>query len=117
MTTDSQYFEPLAVAIAAGKSVRLAVDGIGISESHAYRLSRSPEFRYRVSELRSEVTSQAVGRLAAAASQAVDALVELLSSEDSRDRLAAAKAILAALGPMSELGELRSRIDALERAA
>ncbi len=117
MNTDSQYFEPLAVGIASGKTVKDAADGLSCSESHAYRLSRSPEFRYRVSELRSEVTSQAVGRLATAASLAVDALIKLLSSEDSRDRLAAAKAILSSLGPLSELGELRARIDRLERVA
>lgn len=58
----------------------------------------------------------AVGRLSSAASQAVDTLVQLLSPHNKPSvRLNAAKAILLQLGPLSELGELRARIDRLER--
>lgn len=111
----SKFFEPLALRVAAGLSIKAAADVVKCSTQTAYNISASPEFRSRVSEIRSEVTTEAVGRLANAASQAVDTLVELLDrSNDPSIRLNASKAILAALPTMTEFGELRSRIDAIE---
>ena len=112
---DSGSFEELAVKIAAGATVRAAADELGIPERTAYRQSGSPEFKSRVSAIRSEMTSQAVGELSAAASEAVATIRELLASTNEPSvRLNAAKAILNALGPLSELGELRERLAALE---
>jgi hypothetical protein len=88
---------------------------VGCNVQTAYNTSAQPAFKQRVAELRSEITFQAVGRLSSASSQAVGVLVELLGDEhEPKDRLAAAKAVLSMLGPVSELSELRSRIDALE---
>jgi hypothetical protein len=113
----SKFFELLAVAVASGASIRSSAGEIGCSESHAYHLSSTPEFRQRVFDIRSEITSQSVGRLTHAASQAAATLVSLLdASQEPNVRLNASKAILANLGPMAELGELRARIDALEKA-
>lgn len=110
----SKFFEPLAVHVAAGHSVKDASALVGCAEQTAYNLSAAPEFKQRVGELRSSITDQAVGKLSAAASRAVDVLSELLDDDDAKNRLAAAKTILSMLGPLSELSELRERLDALE---
>ncbi len=108
--------EALALAIAAGSTIKDAAGVVGCSERSAYRHSATPKFRQRVAELRCEITCQSVGVLTQAACQASRTLLELLGSTNEPSiRLNASKAILAALGPMSELGELRSRLDALER--
>ncbi len=112
---NGRFFELLSIAVAGGTSVRSACVEIGCSESHAYTLSSSPEFKSRVAALRTEITAEPVGRLTSGASQAVDTLVALLDvTSEPSIRLQASKAILAALSPLSELGELRARMDAIE---
>lgn len=115
-TSDSGRFtELLAVAVAGGSTIRAAAESSGCSERQAYRVAASPEFKQRVSEIRSEMTNAAVGELSAAASEAVATIRELLASTNEPSvRLNAAKAILNALGPLSELGELRERLSVLE---
>ena len=109
--------EALALAIASGSTIKEAAAVAGCSTRSAYRLSSSPKFRCRVASIRSEITGQAVGRLTHAATYAADTLLALLSEDfEPSIRLNAAKAILANIGPISELAELRSRLDALERA-
>jgi len=115
MAKQSKFAELLAVQVAGGSSIKDGAKTIGCSESAAYHLSIDPSFRDTVARLRSEAIAQAVGRLSLAASLAVDALVKLLSSDEPKDRLNAAKAILASLAPLSEFGELRQRITDLER--
>ena len=114
-TKKGKFGEKLAVEVAGGLSIKDAALKVGCSLTHAYHISSSPAFQSRVASIRSEAVQGAVGRLSVIASQAVDTLAALLGPEnDARDRLASAKAILAALQPISELGELRKRIDALE---
>ena len=114
---DGRFLQVLAVNVAAGSSVKAASEAAGCSERTAYRISAEPKFRQRVAELRNEMTSQAVGELSAAASEAVTTIRELLASTNEPSvRLNAAKAILNALGPMSELGELRERLATLEQS-
>jgi hypothetical protein len=115
MIDESKFFEILAAGVAAGATIAKSATTAGCSVSHAYRLAKTTRFRQRVSELRSEATDRAVGLLAEAAVEAVGVLRDSLSSEKTADRIASAKAILAALGPMSELAELRSRLDEMER--
>lgn len=118
MDDESRFFELLAASVACGATVREAAPRIGCSESHAYTLSARPSFKRRVAELRTEAVEQAVGKLSDAASQAVDTLVQMLGDgNESKTRLAAAKAILASLKPVCEFGELRDRIDRIEAAA
>lgn len=72
----------------------------------------------RVAVLRSEITSEAIGQMTAAATQAAVTLKQLLAEENEPSiRMNAAKAILNVLGPLSELGELRARLDNLERSS
>ena len=116
-TADSgKFFELLAVAVAIGRTVRAAAESCGCSERQAYRISATPEFKHRVSEIRSEMTNAAVGLISTAASEAVTTIRELLDSTNEPPvRLNAAKAILANLAQLSELGELRQRLDRLEQ--
>ena len=115
MDDSSKFFEQLAVSVAGGARIRTAVKEIGCSESHGYHLSSSPLFKSRVAELRAEITSAAVGRLSSASTVAVDTLVTMLDSDyEPSVRLQAAKAILSALGPVSEVSELRDRLKNLE---
>lgn len=116
MAKKSRFGELLAVEVAGGSTIREAAAAVGCSESVAYHLSSSTEFRQRVNEIRSEITAGAVGSLTAGARQAVETLRVLLSNEEASVQLQAAKAILSLVGPLSELGELRSRLDALEQA-
>jgi hypothetical protein len=116
MSKPSKFLEPLAVAVASGNSIKQAAEIVGCSIQSAYNLSHTEQFRFRVSEIRSEITQQAIGKLTDAASVACDTLRELLdATQKPSDRLNAAKSILASLGPLSELGELRSRLDRLEQ--
>ena len=113
---NGKFMELLAVAVAGGQTVKAAAESCSCSERQGYRISATPEFKSRVSAIRAEMTSQAVGELSAAASEAVTTIRELLASTNEPPvRLNAAKAILNALGPLSELGELRERLAALEQ--
>ena len=116
MDDKSKFFELLAVAVAGGSTIRSAAEAIGCSESHAYHLSSTKDFKQRVGELRSDLAAATVGVLIDGATKAAATLVSLLdASNEPSVRLNAAKAILASVGPISELGELRSRIDAIEK--
>ena len=113
---NGKFFELVAVAVACGKTLKAAAEACGCSERQAYRISGSPEFKQRVDELRTEATSQAIGALTSASLTAVETLKSLTSAEiEPKVRLDASKAILSALGPLSELGEIRTRIAKLER--
>ena len=115
MTNESKFSEALATSVASGETIKASAVLAKCSDSQAYRICATVEFRSRVSEIRSEVTSQAVGRLTQAATTAVATIVELLGPQNEPSvRLNASKAILLQLGPLSELGELRARIDRIE---
>ncbi len=116
MATKSKYLETLAASVATGTQIKDAAAVAGCSVSHAYHLSATDEFKTLVSELRTAAINAAVSGLTAAASQAVAVLVALMAeTQDPPVRLNAAKAILANVIPISELAELRSRLDALSK--
>jgi hypothetical protein len=118
MTKPSKFLEPLAVAVASGNSIKTSAEIVGCSLQSAYNLSHTEQFRFRVSEIRSEITSEAVGIITRGATAAASTLVELLDpSNDARDRLASAKTILGVLAPMAEHAELRARLDRLEQSS
>jgi len=114
--TSDNSKELLAVAVASGKAIKDAAVEIGLSVSRAYHITASDEFRYRVADIRREILDAAVGRLNEAATKAVSALVSILDTGEDKDKIVAAKAILSSLGPISELAELRARLDRLERS-
>ena len=112
---NSGKFESLALLLASGTSVKAAAVQLGIGARTAYRIAASDKMKTRVASIRSEVASSTVGTLTLAASEAAAALRELLDSSNAPAvRLNACKAVLASLSAISELGELRARIDALE---
>jgi hypothetical protein len=115
-TADSgEKWHPLAFFVANGKTIKDATEELGIPERTAYRYSGLPEFKRRVSEIRTEALDAATGEITAAATVAVATIRELLGSTNEPSvRLNAAKAIINAMKPLSELGELRQRIAALE---
>ena len=115
MNNSNKFFEALATSVASGETIRASAGIAKCSESQAYRICATTDFRNRVAAIRSEITNQAVGRLTQAATTAVATIVELLNPENEPSvRLNAAKAILSQLGPLSELGELRARLDRIE---
>jgi hypothetical protein len=111
----SGKFESLALLLASGTSVKNASQQLGIGARTAYRIASSDKMRSRVNEIRSEITREAVGVLTLGATKAASTLVSLLDeANEPSTRLNASKAILNALAPISELAELRSRLDQLE---
>ena len=109
---NGEKWQALAVLVAGGMTVKNAAAELGISERTSYRHSSLPEFRQAVGQLRSAALDASVGAITSASTRAVNKLVELL--DDPQFGLQAAKALLANVSPLSELGELRSRLDALE---
>jgi hypothetical protein len=117
MVENSKFFELLAGSVAIGSTVRKAAEMANCSESQAYRICSTVEFKSRVHEIRSEITEAAVGILTNAATEACSTLLALLHEDfEPAIRLNASKAILANLAAVSELGELRARLDALEQS-
>lgn len=118
MNGRSRYFEPLALAIAGGQRIRDAAVTAKCAESTSYRVAKLPEFRRRVAELRTAATDAAVGRLSELAVDAVNVLGSVMRDQEAKpaDRLTAAKSALQLLAPLSELAELRARLDALENS-
>ncbi len=82
MTNESKFFEVLATSIASGETIKAASALAKCSESQAYRICATVEFRNRVAEIRSEITSQAVGILTHGATQAAATLASLLGPEN-----------------------------------
>jgi hypothetical protein len=116
MSTTGKFSEALAIAVAAGATIANAAKQAGCSASHAYRLSYQAEFRHRVAALRLEATDRAVGALSDAAVEAVQVLRQSMHDSEAKpaDRIAAARAVLSLLTPISELTDLRQRIANLE---
>ena len=112
-TADSgEKWHPLAFLVAGGMTIKDAAVELNIPDRTAYRYASLPEFRRSVGQLRSAALDASVGAITSATTMAVTKLVELL--DDPQFGLQAAKALLANVSPLSELGELRERLAALE---
>jgi HEAT repeat protein len=107
--------EALALAVASGQSLRDAAAAVCIGERTATRRAADPDFRQRVAELRTEMTSRALGRLADGMSAAADTLRQLLDAESESVRLGAARALLELGTKLREAIELASKVDELEQ--
>ncbi len=113
----SKYLQILASSVASGLSIKDTSEIAGCTESTAYSLSCSDEFRIEVNRLRSEAVERAVSILSHKATKASNAMVKLLDSQDEKIVLAAATKLLSILPPLQNLAELHARVDRIESKA
>ena len=108
---------PLLIALASGVAIAEAASRAKMSERTAFRRLQDPDFQRRLSQLRGQMQTQAMGALARIASDATSTLEELLG-EDSPPtvRLGAARAVLDLGGRLREQGEVEARLTAIEQA-
>jgi hypothetical protein len=110
--------ESLATALAAGGSVAAWAEAHGVPCRTAYRWAAEAGVRARVRGLRQGLVTDAVGKLADAATTAVDTLRGLLAERQPASvRLGAARAILSALVEVQAHAELADRVTHLEELA
>ncbi|WP_428306755.1 hypothetical protein [Lacipirellula sp.] len=115
MSTERKRDEiALILALATGASLREASALSGFSVRTAQRRTSQPDFRQKVSAARDELWGAAVGKLANAATTAVDTLEELMGCDNAKVRLGAARAILATSPKLREVIEHEARLTALE---
>jgi hypothetical protein len=108
--------EGVALALAAGNTLEQTAQTTGAGVRTITRwMAEIPGMARRVTELRSAMTSQALGRLSIGMSKAADTLTGLLDEEiPPTVRLAAARTILETALKIRESTELSDRISALE---
>jgi hypothetical protein len=107
--------EALAVALAAGQTLRAAATAAGIGERTATRRWADPGFRRRVVELRAEAVARATGKLADGMAEAADVLRQLLDADTPPAvRLGACRAMLELAVKLRESVEMEERLQALE---
>src|SRR5258706_8289069 len=87
-------FLQLAWALATGASQTAAAERVGVSTKTIYRQMGKPSFRRLVAQLREEVVSRALGRMADNMTRAADVLVGLLDEKDPAVRLRAARSMV-----------------------
>jgi hypothetical protein len=105
------------LALARGDTVQAAATAAGVSERTAYRRAADAGFRRSVAELRAELVSRALGKLADTSAAAVETLHALLHVKSETLQLRAAVAILALGNRLRATEEMEARIAALERIA
>ncbi|MFH8343765.1 hypothetical protein [Streptomyces sp. NPDC018045] len=107
---------PAAVlALAQGRTTGQAAKAAGVSGRTVLRWLDEPEFHREVADMRTELLQLAVGRLAAGATKAVDALVDALDTERGQARVQAARTLLDACLSLRESLDLEQRLAALEQ--
>jgi len=109
--------DAFAVALAAGQTLRAAAAAVGIGERTATRRWADPAFRRRVTELRTEMTSRALGIITDGMTDAAFTLRKLLKAKSESVRLSACRALLELGVKLRESVELEERFAELERHA
>jgi len=104
----------LILALAEGCTVDAAAQKADISPATVYRRKREPAFRAAVNEARRELWVDAIGRIAAAATDAADTLRALLHSPLDQVRVAAARSILEHAAKGIDRVELEERLKLVE---
>jgi hypothetical protein len=108
--------ENLALALAAGLTLRESAQAVGISERTASRRWADPGFRRQVSALRGEMVARSLGTMADGMAEAAQVLRGLLGSANESVRLAAARSLLVLGVKLRESVEVEQRLQALEEA-
>jgi hypothetical protein len=106
--------DALAVALAAGRTLRDAAAAVGVGERTATRRWADPEFRRLVTELRAAAVERATGKLADGMARAAATLRRLLRANSEAVRLGACRATLELGIRLRENHELETRLAALE---
>jgi hypothetical protein len=119
--TKKNIDDALLMVLAAGGTLAAAATQAGCSERTVRRRLHDPSFRARVEEARSQMVSDAVGRLASLGVRSADALDGLLDSGVERVRLGAAKSVLELMlrglevhELARQVGEIKARLGQLE---
>ena len=105
--------DALALALASGDSVVEAAAKANMAERTAYRRAAEPGFHERVQTLRGDMMKNAMARLAAGMTEAVDVLRALLKASAESVRLSAARTLLD-MGVKVRGAEMEERVNKLE---
>ena len=106
----------LALALAAGGTVKAWADAHGVPERTARTWSHSPEVLDQVAAIRRAVLDRAIGRLSDHAIAAADQIAALARDAASEAvKLQAARAVLADLMAVSNYAALEDRLADVER--
>ncbi|MBV8266902.1 MAG: hypothetical protein JO252_11295 [Planctomycetaceae bacterium] len=118
MNINKDKIESLAQALAAGDSAAAWAEVHAVPRRTAYRWAAEADVQARVRGLRQGLVTDAVGKLAGAATAAVETLRGLLAEgQPASVRLGAARAILSALIDVQAHAELADRVAHLEELA
>src|ERR1700758_5203036 len=118
LNINKDKIESLAQALAAGDSAAAWAEVNDVPRRTAYRWAAEAGVKVRVRGLRQGLVTDAVGRLAGAATAAGDTLRGLRAEgQPSTVRLGAARAILSALVEVQTHAELADRVAHLEELA
>jgi hypothetical protein len=107
--------EALALALAGGQTLRDAAAAVGIAERTAHRRWADADFRRRVTELRGDMVSRSLGKMADGMTEAAGVLRQLLAAQSESVRLGAARSLLELGVKLRESVELEERLAALEK--
>ena len=118
LNINNDKIESLAQALAAGDSAAAWAEAHAVPRRTAYRWAAEAGLKARVRGLRQGLVTDAVGKLADAATAAVETLRGLLAaSQPATVRLGAARAILTALIDVQTHADLSDRVTHLEELA
>jgi hypothetical protein len=106
--------DPLAVALATGKSMREATAAASVAERTGWRRWADPAFRAKVAELRAQVVDASLGAMTEGMTEAVETIRRLLVAESEAVRLGAARSIIDSAIKLRENVDFERRILALE---
>src|SRR4051812_36093119 len=109
--------DALALALAAGKTLRDAAAIAGVAERTATRRWADPVFRSHVAELRADMMARALGQIADGMTDAATTLRKLLKAKSESVQLGACRALLEMGVKLRESVEMEARIAELERRA
>jgi len=106
----------LALAIAAGRTVKAWAREHDVARRTAYSWARSPDVKEQVRRIRRRAVDRVIGRLSRHAAAAADRIAHLADSAQSESvQLHAARAVLAELMAVSNYSALEERLTELER--
>jgi hypothetical protein len=107
--------EALALALAAGQTLRESAAAAGVAERTATRRWADAAFRRRVSQLRADMVARALGKLADGMAEAGEVLRKRLAAESESVRLGACRAPLEHGVKLRETVDHEERLQALEK--